>query len=130
LENIMLKFITSAIVAGSFALGAPQDASACSGGSGCGGGLRGLCGGNKTCAAAPAAACEAQPAAPASPAATPDMPDMAPPAPTTAQNSTKTYRTYSYDPAPAYRAPAARSNGSSRSWQQDQFNAGRKMRGL
>jgi hypothetical protein len=126
----MLKFITSAIVAGLFALAAPHDASACGGGSGCGGGLRGLCGRNKTCAAAPAAACEAQPAAPASPDAMPDMPDMAPPAPTTAQNSTTRYRTFSYDPAPAYRAPAARSYSNSRSWQQDQFSAGRKMRGL
>jgi hypothetical protein len=128
----MLKFITSAIVAGSFAFAAPQDASACSGGSGCGGGLRGLCGGKKTCAAAPA--CEAQPAAPATaPAATPDMhdmPDMAPPAPTTAQNSTTRYRNYSYDPTPAYRAPAARSYSPPRSWQQDQFSAGRKMYGL
>ena len=125
----MLKFITSAIVAGSFAFAAPQNASACGGGSGCGG-LRGLCGGNKTCAAAPAAACEAQPAAPATPAATPDMPDMAPPAPTTAQSSRQSYRTFSYDPTPAFRAPAARSNGTSRSSQQNQFSAGRKMYGL
>jgi hypothetical protein len=121
----MLKFITSAVVASSFALAAPQNASAC------GGGLRGLCGSNKTCAVAPAAAaCEAQPATPAAPAATPDMPDTAPPAPTTAQNSTKTYRSYSYDAAPVYRGPAARSYRSPNSSQQNQFSAGRKMFGL
>jgi len=121
----MLKYITSAVLAGSFAFAAPQNASACCGG------LFGLCGNKSTCNSAPAAsACEAQPGAPSTPAATPDMPDVAPPAPTTAQNSTTRYRTYSYDPTPAYRAPAARSYSNSRSSQQNQFSAGRKMFGL
>jgi hypothetical protein len=56
------------------------------------------------------------------------MPDM-PPAPATAQNSRNTFRSYSYDPAPAYRAPVTPSYGR-QNWQQYQFRADRKMRGL
>src|SRR5579872_3706351 len=124
----MLKFIASTVVASLFALTACQDASACGGG---------RCGGRRNCAPAPAAACDAQPAAPAAPAATPDMPgmEMPPTPPSTAQNTRSQYRSYSYNPAPAYsapayRAPATRSYSRPDSWQQNQFRADRKMRGL
>jgi len=117
----MLKLITSAIVAGSFALTGAQHASACGGG---------VCGGRRACAPAPAPACDAQPAAPAAPAASPETPDMPPTPPSTAQGAPRQYRSYSYDAAPAYRAPAARSYNRPNSWQQYQFRADRKMRGL
>ena len=115
----MLKLISSAVLASSFALTSTPDASACGGG---------RCGGGRTCNVPPAAACDAQPVAPAAPAAMPDMPDMAPPAPATAQNSTQRYRSYSYDTAPA--APQVRSSGRRYSSPYDQFSAGRKVNGL
>jgi hypothetical protein len=117
----MLKLITSALVAGSLALTSVENASACNGGSCC----------KKSCAPAPAAACDAQPAAPTPPAAMPDMPTTpdAPPAPTTAQNNRTQYRSYSYNPAPAYRAPVTRSYNRPDSRQQNQFRADHKMRG-
>lgn len=118
----MLKLIASTVLASSFALTATPHASACEGGLGCK---------KKSCAPAPAAACEAAPAVqPAAPAATPDTPP-APPA--TAQNGRTQYRSYSYEPAPAYpayRAPAARSYKSPNNWQQYQFRADHKLRGL
>jgi hypothetical protein len=115
----MLKFITSAVIAGSFALPSAQNASACNRGSCC----------KKSCA--PAAACDAQPAAPAAPATMPDMPTTpdAPPAPTTAQNNRTQYRSYSYNPAPAYRAPVTRPYGRSDSQPPNFFRADHKMRG-
>src|SRR5439155_24604890 len=64
-RKTMLNFITSSVLATSFALTACHDASACGGG---------RCGGRRACAPAPAASCDAQPAAPAAPAATPAMP--------------------------------------------------------
>jgi hypothetical protein len=116
----MLKFITSAVFAGSFALTSAQNASAGSG----------LCC-QKACAPTPAAACDVQPAAPAAPAAMPDMPGMteAPPAPTTAQNGRTQYRSYSYGTAPAYRAPVTGPYGRTDARQQNQFRADHKMRG-
>jgi hypothetical protein len=121
LEIIMLNFITSALVAGSFALTTTQDASACGGG---------RCGGRRTCAPAPA--CDAQPAAPAAPSATPDMPgmDMPPAPPATAQNGRSQYRSYSYEPSPASQSPAMRSYSRQNSSHYNQFRADRKMRGL
>jgi hypothetical protein len=117
----MLKFISSAVVAGLFAFTNTQDASACGGG---------RCGGRKSCA--PAAACDAQSAVPAAPSAMPDMPgmDMPPAPPATAQNGRSQYRSYSYDTAPASRAPATRSYSRQNSSQYNQFRADRKMRGL
>lgn len=116
----MLKFVTSAIVAGSFTLTACRDASACGG----------RCGGRRTCTPAPAAACDTQPVAPAAPASSPDMQDMPPTPPATAQNTRSQYRSYSYDSAPAYRAPTTRTYGRPNSSQQNQFRADRKMLGL
>lgn len=115
----MIKFISSAVLASSFALTSVHDASACGGGR-CGGGRR-------ACAAAPTAACDAQPAAPAAPAA---MPDMAPKPPVTAQNGTQRYRSYSYDTAPAAGARQMPSSGRHYSSPYDQFRADRKVRGL
>jgi hypothetical protein len=117
----MLKFITSAVVAGSFALTSAQTASASGGG---------LCR-KKTCAPAPAAACDTQPAAPATPAAMPDMPGMTevPPAPATAQNGRTQYRSYSYGTAPVYQAPVTRSYGRTDARQQNPFRADHKIRG-
>jgi hypothetical protein len=114
----MLNFISTTVLASSFALTACcQNASACGSG-GCG------------CAPACAAACEAQPAGPAAPAAKPNVQE-APPAPATAQNSNALrYRSYSYDTAPVYRAPQARSSSRPNSWPQNQFRADRKMYGL
>lgn len=119
----MLKFITSALVAGSFAFTSTQEASACGGG---------RCGGRRACAPAPAAACDAQPAAPGAPSAMPDMPgmDMPPAPPSTAQNGRSQYRSYSYEPSPASRAPVTRSYSNQNSSQYNQFRADRKMRGL
>jgi hypothetical protein len=117
----MIKLITSAILAGSFAISSTTSASACDGGSCC----------KKSCSSAPAAGCNAPaaaPAAPAAPVATPDTQE-APPAPTTAQNSRQTYRSFSYTPAPVYRAPVTRSYGGSDRGAQNYFRADHKMRG-
>ena len=117
----MFKFISSAVLASSFALTCGHDASACG---------RGRCGGRRACATAPAAACDTQPAGPAAPAAMPDMQEM-PPAPATAQNgNSQRYRSYSSDTAPASGAPQMRSSGRSYSSPYNQFRADRKMRGL
>ena len=115
----MLKLITSVVVAGSCAFATCQETSACGGG---------RCGGRRSCAPAAAAACDMPAAAPA----TPDMPgmEMPPAAPSTAQNTQSQFRSYSYDPAPAYVAPAQRIYSRPYSSQQNQFSAGRKMRGL
>jgi hypothetical protein len=114
----MIKFISSAVLASSFALTSVHDASACGGG---------RCGVRKRCAAAPAAACDAQPAAPAAPAA---IPDMAPPAPATALNGTQRYRSYSYDTSPATGARQMQQSGRRSSSPYDQFRADRKVGGL
>lgn len=120
--KIMFKFISSTVLASSFALTACcQDASAS-----CGGGCCGAPGCDPACAEA----CEAQPVGPAATAAKPNVQE-APPAPATAQNGNALrYRSFSYDAAPAYRAPQARSSSRSNSWPQNQFRADRKMYGL
>lgn len=117
----MLKFIASTVVAGSFALSACHNAAACGGSH---------CGCRKTCAPAPAAACDALPATATGPSAMLDMPDMPPTPPATAQNGRSQYRSYSYDPAPTFQAPATRSRSRTYSKQHDQYNAGRKIRGF
>ena len=109
----MLKFITSAVVASSFALTASQEVFA---------------GGDRSCAPAPAR--QVQRAAPAVPSAVPGTPQKAPTPPATAQNTRSQYRSYSYDRAPIYRAPAVRSYRSQNNWQEYQFRADRKLRGL
>lgn len=125
---IMLKIISSAVLAGSFALTVCHDASACGGG---------LCCRKRTCVSKPAAACAAPAAAPAAPAAAPPVEDVppSPPAPETAQNGRQRYRSFSYDPAPApvpaYRAPMMRSYSRAESSSQgNQYRANRKMFGL
>ena len=119
----MFKFISSALLAGSFAMSSVPQASACDGG---------LCCHKKNCTTAPGAACAAPAAAPAASAATPDMqgmPDMPPTPPSTAQNTRSQYRSYSYAPAPAYRAPVTRSYGGYNTGGQGQFRADHKIRG-
>jgi hypothetical protein len=114
---IMLSLISSAVLASSFAFTSGHEAFAC-------------CGGNRACAAPIAAVCDAQPAAPAAPAVMPDMAKKAAKPPATAQSATQRYRSYSYDTAPANRAPQMRSSGRSYSSPYDQFRADRKVRGL
>jgi len=114
----MLKIISSAVLASSFALSTGHDASAC-------GGSR--CGGRSACAAPAATVPNVQPAAPA---AMPNMPDMASTPPATALGGTQRFRSYSYDTAPAIRAPQAPSSGRSYSSPYNQFRADRKVRGL
>src|SRR5262245_52311667 len=118
-STIMLKFITSAILAGSFMFASTTSASACDRSSCC----------KNACSSAPTGGCTAPAAAPAAPpVATPEMQE-APPAPTTAQNSRQTYRSYSYTPAPVYRAPVTQSYGGYGRGGQSYFRADHKMRG-
>lgn len=61
----------------------------------------------------------------------PDMPEMPPTSPATAQGSRSQsqYRSYSYDSAPAYSAPANRTYSRPSYSQQNQFRADHKIRG-
>jgi len=140
-RSIMSKFVALTVLAASFVLVTTRPVSA--------GGPHPLCPSfwkdawedpfgckaacAKKCEPAPAPTCpEATPSAvPATAPPAPPATDEAPPAPTTAQSLRGQQRSFSFDPAPVYRASTTRTNGRQvvRPAIQ-QVRADRKMRGF